>query len=232
MKKVFNSTGQVFQQITKDPMMFAACFTPFLVGALIKFGIPLIENATKFSLLPYYPIFDLFLSIMAPVLLCFAFAMITLEEIDDKVSRYFSITPLGKSGYIFSRLGIPAILSTVVTFIVLLIFSLERRPVIMVLGLSVLGAIQAIIVALMIITLSTNKLEGMAVTKLAALTLLGIPAPFFIDSYYQFAVGFLPSFWVAKAVQNEAILYLTIALLVALIWYYFLTKRLFQKLAG
>ena len=31
------------------------------------------------------------------VLLCFAFAMITLEEIDDKVSRYFSITPLGKS---------------------------------------------------------------------------------------------------------------------------------------
>ena len=183
MKKVFNSIGQVFQQIKKDPMMLAACFTPFLVGALIKFGIPLIEKAAKFSLQPYYPMFDLFLSIMAPVLLCFAFAMITLEEIDDKVSRYFSITPLGKSGYIFSRLGIPAILSTVVTFIVMLIFSLEKRSVIMVLGLSVLGAVQAIMVALMIITLSANKLEGMAVTKLAALTLLGIPAPFLIDSY-------------------------------------------------
>lgn len=65
---------------------------------------PLIEKAAKFSLQPYYPMFDLFLSIMAPVLLCFAFAMITLEEIDDKVSRYFSITPLGKSGYIFQDL--------------------------------------------------------------------------------------------------------------------------------
>lgn len=64
----------------------------------------------------------------------------------------------------------------------------------MVSGLSVLGAVQAIMVALMIITLSANKLEGMAVTKLAALTLLGIPAPFLIDSYCQFAVGFLPSF--------------------------------------
>ena len=72
----------------------------------------------------------------------------------------------------------------------------------------------------------------MAVTKLAALTLLGIPAPFFIDSYYQFAVGFLPSFWVAKAMQNEAVLYFSIGLVVALVWYYFLTKRLFQKLAG
>ena len=62
MKKVFNSIGQVFQQIKKDPMMLAACFTPFLVGALIKFGIPLIEKASKFSLQPYYPMFDLFLS--------------------------------------------------------------------------------------------------------------------------------------------------------------------------
>ncbi|XBX09941.1 hypothetical protein QMP26_18960 [Enterocloster clostridioformis] len=85
-------------------------------------------------------------------------------------------------------------------------------------------------VALMIITLSANKLEGMAVTKLAALTLLGIPAPFLIDSYCQFAVGFLPSFWAAKAVQNEAVLYFP-WLWRQLIWYYFLTKRLFQKLA-
>ena len=102
----------------------------------------------------------------------------------------------------------------------------------MMIGLALLGSVQAIIVSLMIITLSGNKLEGMAVTKLSALTLLGIPVPFFIDSYSQFAVGFLPSFWVAKAVQNEAVLYFPIALVVALIWYYFLIKRLFRKLAG
>ena len=63
---------------------------------------------------------------MAPVLLCFAFAMITLEEIDDKVSRYFSITPLGKAGYLFTRLGVPSIISAVIAFIVLLLFSLEK----------------------------------------------------------------------------------------------------------
>jgi fluoroquinolone transport system permease protein len=213
-------------------MMFAACFTPFVMGALIKFGIPFLERITDFSLQAYYPIFDLLLSIMAPVLLCFAFAMITLEEIDDKVSRYFSITPLGKSGYLFTRLGVPSIISAVIAFIVLLLFSLEKLSIGMTICLALLGSVQAIIVSLMIITLSSNKLEGMAVTKLAALTLLGIPAPFFIDSYYQFSVGFLPSFWVAKAMQNEAVLYFSIGLMVALVWYYFLTKRLFRKLAG
>ena len=232
MKRILSSAIQVFKQIKSDPMMFAACFTPFIMGALIKFGIPFFERITKFSLQGYYPIFDLLLSIMAPVLLCFAFAMITLEEIDDKVSRYFSITPLGKAGYLFTRLVVPAIISAVIAFIVLLLFSLEKLPIRMMIGLALLGSVQAIIVSLMIITLSGNKLEGMAVTKLSALTLLGIPVPFFIGSYYQFAVGFLPSFWVAKAVQNEAVLYFPIALVVALIWYYFLIKRLFRKLAG
>jgi len=232
MKRILSSTIQVFKQIKSDPMMFAACFTPFVMGALIKFGIPFLERITDFSLQTYYPIFDLLLSIMAPVLLCFAFAMITLEEIDDKVSRYFSITPLGKSGYLFTRLGVPSIISAVIAFIVLLLFSLEKLSIGMTICLALLGSVQAIIVSLMIITLSSNKLEGMAVTKLAALTLLGIPAPFFIDSYYQFSVGFLPSFWVAKAMQNEAVLYFSIGLVVALVWYYFLTKRLFRKLAG
>ena len=232
MKRILSSTIQVFKQIKSDPMMFAACFTPFVMGALIKFGIPFLERITDFSLQAYYPIFDLLLSIMAPVLLCFAFAMITLEEIDDKVSRYFSITPLGKSGYLFTRLGVPSIISAVIAFIVLLLFSLEKLSIGMTICLALLGSVQAIIVSLMIITLSSNKLEGMAVTKLAALTLLGIPAPFFIDSYYQFSVGFLPSFWVAKAMQNEAVLYFSIGLVVALVWYYFLTKRLFRKLAG
>ena len=111
MKRILSSTIQVFRQIKSDPMMFTACFTPFVMGTLIKFGIPFLERITDFSLQAYYPIFDLLLSIMAPVLLCFAFAMITLEEIDDKVSRYFSVTPLGKSGYLFTRLGVPAVIS-------------------------------------------------------------------------------------------------------------------------
>lgn len=232
MKKIVSSTIQVIKQIKSDPMMFAACFTPFLMGALIKFGIPFLERITDFSLKTYYPIFDLLLSIMAPVLLCFAFAMITLEEVDDKVARYFSISPLGKSGYLFTRLGVPAVISAVIAFVVLLLFALENLSAGMLIGLALLGSVQAIIVSLMIITLSTNKLEGMAVTKLSALTLMGIPVPFFVKSTFQYTVGFLPSFWVGKAVQSNGYINLLIALLVASVWFYILTNKLLRKLAG
>lgn len=232
MKKAFISFLQVFQQIRNDPMLLAACFTPVLAGILMKLGVPLLEKGIQFSLSEYYMIFDLFLSIMAPVLLCFAFAMITLEEMDDKVARYFSITPLGKLGYLLSRLGIPAILAVLITVIVLFFFSLSSQPLAKIAALAFMGAIQAIIVALMIITLSTNKLEGMAVTKLASLTLLGIPVPFFVSSNIQFAVGFLPSFWVAKMMQTGTFYFLCPALLVTALWCGFLVKRLIGKLAG
>ena len=47
MKRILSSAIQVFKQIKSDPMMFAACFTPFIMGALIKFGIPFFERITK-----------------------------------------------------------------------------------------------------------------------------------------------------------------------------------------
>lgn len=102
----------------------------------------------------------------------------------------------------------------------------------MTVGLAFLGSIQAIIVSLMIVTLSTNKLEGMAVTKLSALTLLGIPVPFFIKGMVQYIVGFLPSFWVGKAMQSNGYINLLIALLVASVWFYVLASKLIKKLAG
>ena len=48
MKRILSSTIQVFRQIKSDPMMFAACFTPFIMGALIKFGIPFLERITDY----------------------------------------------------------------------------------------------------------------------------------------------------------------------------------------
>lgn len=232
MKKILISFIQVLHQIRSDLMLFAACFTPFIVGLLMKFGIPLLEKGIQISLSKYYLIFDLTLSIMAPVLMCFAFAMITLEEIDDKVARYFSITPLEKMGYILSRLGLPALLSMIIGFAVLLFFSISRLGLSMKICLSALGAVQAIIVSLMIITLSTNKLEGMAITKLAVLTLLGIPVPFFVRGNLQFAAGFLPSFWAAKYVQADSFVFLIPAFAVAVLWYAVLGKRFVSKLAG
>ena len=95
---------------------------------------------------------------MAPVLLCFAFAMITLEEIDDKVSRYFSITPLENQDIFFKAWNTCNSVNGCYIYcdVNLFIGKTVRHH-----GFRLVRfrAVQAIMVALMIITLSANKLE-------------------------------------------------------------------------
>lgn len=237
MKKYMQSFILVFRQIKSDYMLFAACFAPVFLGIIIKIFVPminenLIAKGSEIAFSRYFPIFDLFLAIIGPVMLCFAFTMVMLEEIDDKVARYFIVTPLGKVGYLFSRLVLPAFLALILSIAILWFFGVSAVVHHFAIGLAFLGALQAIIVSLMIVAFSSNKLEGMAVTKLGALFLLGIPAPFFITGPTQYIIGVLPSYWMSKTIIDKSPLCIIIGFLISIIWIFLLQKKFVQKVSG
>lgn len=237
MRKYYTSILQLFRQIRSDYMLTLAYLVPLIVGCIVKFGIPILENTltshfqTAYLLTPYYPLFDLFLSMIAPIMFCFSFAMILLEEIDDKVARYYMITPLGKGGYLFSRIGLPAIISLLLTPLILLLFHISPISIGTLLAISLLGTIMGIIVALIIVSLSTNKLEGMAVTKMAAMLTMGILPPFFIKGNVEYLFAVLPSYWLGKCVQNNSLLVFISGLLVGFVWIFLLVKKFNKKVS-
>lgn len=236
MRKLFKSFGQFVEQITKDLMLFVVCFAPILCGLFFKFGIPLAESllTKQFHcneiLTPYYLMFDLFLAVMTPIMFCFVSAMIILGEIDDKISNYIAVTPLGNSGYLISRLGFPTVIATITSMTVLPIFSLTKISFLMLISLSILTAITGLIVSMLVVSLSSNKVEGMAVTKLSGLIILGIPAPFFITDNIQYVLFFLPSFWIAKLAIERNYLYIIPAIIISIAWIMPLSKRFVNKL--
>lgn len=236
MKKLFVSFKQFVQQITKDLMLFVVCFAPIMVGFVIHFGIPLLEKflTNQFNkqeiLLPYYLLFDLALAIITPMLFCFVSAMIILGEIDDNISAYIAVTPLGKPGYLISRLGFPCVLSVFVTIIILSIFSLTQISLPMIILISILTAIFGLIISILVVSLSTNKVEGMAITKLSGLLMLGLPAPFFISSNIQYSLFFLPSFWITKLATSQNYIYSIPCLVVSAAWIVLLIKQFSRKL--
>ena len=63
---------------------------------------------------------------------------------------------------------------------------------------TLLSSLLSIPVAMLIVTLSQNRVEGMAIGKIAGLVLFGLPAPFFIEGNFQYLLSWLPSFWTAK----------------------------------
>ena len=182
-------------------------------------------------LAPYYGLFDLIFSMLAPIMFCFVTAMVVLEEHDDHIENYLFITTLGRKGYLISRIFLPVVIAFIMTVILLPVFKLTALSAVEVLLLSGTGALQGIIIALLIVTLSTNKLEGMAVTKMSTLTILGAFAPYFVRGRISYILSFLPSFWIGKTIYDHKIIFMIPAILAAFLWIYILMKKFLRKLS-
>lgn len=231
MRAVWMSFSQMLKFVRQDRMLFAAGLAPLLAGIAIHFGVLFAENSLiHFTglpavLAPYYGLFDIFLASITPAMLCFIAAMVMLEERDDHIDRYLFVTGLGKRGYFLSRLILPALIAFVVTAASLPLFRLTALSAGTILFLSLAETLQGINIALLIVALSSNKLEGMAVTKLSSLMMLGAAAPYFVPAPVCLCFAFLPSFWVGKAIMENRLFYMLPSLFVAGTWILILRRK-------
>lgn len=188
------------RNIFSDGMLSAIICIPLILAAIYRFVFPLIVQhypmLKDFSL--YYPILDLFLAIMCPYMICFASVLVVLDETDMKINRYITITPLGKKGYLISRLLIPVLFAAIVSFVLLSFCSVSDMSLWTTFIISILATILSVVAAMIILAYAGNKVEGMALAKVSALVMVGLIIPFVITDSTQYVFSFLPSFWIAK----------------------------------
>jgi len=206
---IFASFKMFVRQIYSDSMLAVATAAPLLAGAAFRFGFPAAERllAVRFGgpvLSPWYLLIDLFLAVLAPYMLCFASAMVILEERDCGIAAYLAVTPVGRAGYFASRLAFPAAIAGAASFAVLSVFGLSGMGIASRALASLRSAVVALTVSLLVVAASRNRIEGMAVAKLCGLVLLGlvllgVAVPFIADSPRRFAAAFLPTFWMGEA---------------------------------
>lgn len=236
MKAIRISFFQMVGTMRRDMMLFASCLAPILAGFFFRLAIPFLEviltdHFHKRAIIsPYYKLVDILFAMLSPTTFCFVSAMVSLEERDEKTAVYLFVTPLMKTGYLFARLVVPAVAAFLVTVILLPVFKLTALSSIAVLLLAAGGTLQGMIVSLLVLTISSNKLEGMAVTKLSMLTVFGAAIPFFIKSNIQYAIFPLPSFWIGKAIFENMPLYMLPAFVLSAMWICFWLKRYWRKI--
>lgn len=210
--------------VKKDMMLLAAGVSPVMIGAAIRFGIPFIESLlVKYTGLPhvmepYYGLIDILFAAITPVIFCFVAAMVILEEHDDHIDRYLFVTELGRRGYYISRIIVPAVIAFVITAALLPIFGLSDQVVAVEVSLAIAGTLQGIIIALLVVTLSSNKLEGMALTKLSSLLMLGAVVPYIMPKPYSYILSFMPSFWTGMMINENNIVYMAACVAVSMVW--------------
>lgn len=236
MKAIRLNFCQMAATMRRDMMLFASCLAPILAGFFFRFAIPLLEAALTggFHIMaiisPYYKLVDILFAMLPSTMFCFVSAMVSLEEKDEKTAVYLFIMPLRKTRDIFARFGIPSVIAFLATIILLPVFKLTALSPITILLLSAGGTLQGMIVALLALTISSNKLEGIAVTKLSTLTIFGAVIPFFIKSDIQYVISPLPSFWIGKAILENIPLYMLPAFVLSAMWICFLLKQYLRKI--
>lgn len=236
MKAIRLCFFQMAAVMRRDMMLFVSCLAPILAGFFFRFAIPCLEAVlTDFFRMtaiisPYYKLIDILFAMLPPTMLCFVSAMVSLEETDEKTAVYLFITPLRKTGYICARFGIPAAAAFLAAAILLPVFKLTALSPADILLLSAGATLQGMIIALLILTVSSNKLEGMAVAKLSALIISGVAIPFFVQSNVQYMLSPLPSFWIGKAIFTNMPLYMLPAFILSALWICILLKLYLRKL--
>jgi len=237
MKPLLRSFLMFMRQIYRDSMLAAALAGAIFAAFFFRFGVPAIERVLcsyfgKAAILaPYYLLFDLFLSLITPYMFLFASAMVMLTEYDENLSGYLAVTPVGKKGYVISRLVFPSVLSLFVSLLFLRLFSLTEWQGPAAVLVCLLTSLSSLAAALLIFSFSHNRVEGMAVTKLSGLLMLGLPVPFFLSSGAQYLFSPLPSFWIAKLCLERGLLFLPPALLTTAVWISLLYRQFLRKLS-
>lgn len=236
MKPMLRSFVMFIRQIFDDGMLWGVCLAPIVTGLLFRFGVPFAEKLLcayvhKPSVLSdYYLLFDLFLSLITPYMFCYASAMVMLTEADTGMSSYLAVTPVGRRGYIISRLVFPAAISFTVSIPVMLFFTLTNWSVVLLLAASLMMSALSIVVSLLIFSLSRNKVEGMAMAKMSGLFMLGLPVPFFLKTNVQYLFSPLPSFWTAKLSMDFNPLFILPAIATLILWIWLFYKKFNLKL--
>jgi fluoroquinolone transport system permease protein len=194
------------KSILRDSTMVLAVFGPLAIFLLLFFlpGIEsIISDRFGFDLTPYRLLVVSFLSLIPSMLFGMIYGFIILDERDEDIIEFISITPLQKEGYLRYKLQMPALLSS--GFFFLLIYGtnlIELNPIHAVF-LAALVALESAIGTLFLVAFSENKVEGLAFSKLMGILYVAVPVVFLWHSPWHWLTAPLPPFWIAKAMIHS-----------------------------
>jgi len=192
--------------VGRDSLLVGIFLAPLVWIAAVRFGTPpvtrMLAEDHQFDLTPYYPVILVgFLLLTSAIIVGAVTAMVVLEERDTHTLAAVQVTPASLGGYIGYRAVTAVVLTTL--YVVGTITAsglLPGRLVPALVPIGLLTGLSALVIALAILAIAKNKVEGIAAVRALGIIVAGLPLlPAFIDSNWDLAFGVLPTYWPAQA---------------------------------
>ncbi len=208
MKRLLVLTFGDMKNITRDSMLLIAVIAPFLLAFAMRYGLPFIITVLvreiSFDLSPYMGLIMSVIVLITPLMMGMLSGFLILDERDENILTFFSVTPITKSGYLFYRIAMPTFLSLLLSFFVFYFIGIVDMSLAKLAPVLVLCALESPMIALFLGAFASNKVEGLALTKALGILFLAPVAGFFIKSDWHYVVGIAPQYWISKALLAGA----------------------------
>jgi fluoroquinolone transport system permease protein len=201
MNKLIRITVNDFRLVFRDNSLKIFIALPLLTLLAVKYGVPYLVSV--YGGLQEYVAFILMLATtQGSVAFGFIYSMVLVDEKDKNVASVYGILPVSKSLLIIFRLIPPFLLSTLATFLLLLVEPFYGLPIFANLAYSTLTGLVAPTMALFVVTAATNKIEAMTWQKLFNLPLTLPILAFFVPAPVAVLFAIFPTYWAYQAMGS------------------------------
>ena len=162
------------RNIAREPPLWACVLLPWLLALGLRFGFASLEELTApwIALGELRPHVAAFAVVMPGMMIGWVVGFLLLDERDDGVLAAIEVTPLGRGGFTRYRLLLPTLLTLVTAALVHLCAGVLAPGWGPTLTAIVAASAVAPLVALFLVGFAGNKVEGLALAKLASLLVL------------------------------------------------------------
>lgn len=236
MKRIISLLKNDFKNIVRDTILIASLVAPVIIIVFVRYGIPIVNdylfNYTGYSLNEHYPFIVSLFILFIPSMMGILAGFLLLDQRDEGIITYLTITPLGRSGYLFFRIIIPVIVGFIFSIVFLKINGIAEFSLYKTWPILLVAALEAPMVALFLGGFAKNKVEGLALSKVSGLLYIGSIIGYLGNgSWWSWTGAIFPPFWITgslmKSLQgNDFFLLVIFGFVFHLIINFLLLKRL------
>lgn len=238
--RILKALGPVdLRSVQRDPLLRLVLTLPLAQVLLLRFGVPYlaarIQAAYGFDLAPYYDWLTAVFALLVPLVTGVVIGFLLLDQRDDRTLSALQVTPLSLSGYLGYRLGMPLVVSLLLTVVVLWGGALVPLGALDIALIATAAAPTAPFMALFLAAFAANKVQGFALQKASGVFLMPPLMAYFLPAPWYWLLAVFPAFWPAAlcwellAGGPHAAFLFTGSLLYHGFWIILLLRRLLQR---
>ncbi len=232
MKQLLTVSLSDFKMIFRDPSLRIFLFLPVMIFLVINVAVPWLMR--EFPVLEEYKIYLVVLvTIQMTQMFGFIYSIVLIEEKEQEVSKVYGVMPISRIQFTLFRMLIPAIITALITWLILIVQPFYSIPLGSSLLFSMVAALMVPPYVLAVAVMSKNKMEGMVWVKVINLAVVLPAAAFFVPKGFSWLFGILPTHWafqgLYKLLLNESFAFEMVVATVLLGLFTTLLVRRFSK---